>query len=74
MIITSPIELEMGRIYNENNAPLPFVIWGDNVKHYAFLVERQASREEFIKCAEEMDFDKAKNVCCCQFYYKILTD
>ncbi len=72
MIITSSTKLEVGKIYNETNQPVPFEYLGKLIPHYSIHVIREATKEEFDEhnLREFPGYDILHN----RYYYEIQTD
>jgi len=74
MIITSPIKLEINKIYNEHNIALPFEFMGIKYKHFALLVIKEATKEEFTNCAKELFNGNIDRLVYFKYFYEISTD
>ena len=75
MIITTKTQLEIGKIYTQNNFPdLPFKNGLEIIPVFAILILREANSDEYINNMIETFKCKKFEIFHHKYYYKISTD
>ncbi len=75
MIITSPVQLEAGKIYNQDDFEGKFILFDEVVDNYAFLVIREVTEAEFFSYVyEAFPKHKADELDTRKYFYEISTD
>ncbi len=77
MIITSSIKLEIGKIYSNENPPvpnLPFMYLGEPVERYSFKVINETDYVDFLLYVRDTFPDMYSRIKICKYFYEIQTD
>lgn len=74
MIITSGYKLEINKTHTYETKGLPFIYLNQEIKNYAFLVLREATKEEFLNYIKIEFPDIFDRVRIEQYFYEISTD
>jgi hypothetical protein len=73
MVITSPIKLEIGKVYNEGDIQGPFEMYGEIYQVYRFMVMGEATEEEYWETVNE-EYEDPSAVYSREYFYEISMD
>ena len=74
MIITSSLQFEIGKVYNQDTLCAPFEYKGEEIWEYAFTVLRQVSESDFWKYVKEHEPEFADRIITRTYFYEIAID